>query len=78
LFHMYTQPDGSTQRKKYTFTGLRFLLHYVYFVRTFVSLDFLPVAQQPKLGLDHLIVIEVSRLHTIRHTYTPDRTPLNE
>jgi len=52
------------------------------FIRTFDSLCFLPLAQQPNLGLGRLIVVEVSRLHTIRrtyiHKYTPDRTPLNE
>ena len=35
------------------------------------------MSQQPNWGLDRLIV-EVSRSHTIRHTHTLGRTPLNE
>jgi hypothetical protein len=35
------------------------------------------VAQQPKLGLGRLI-IELSRSHTVIHTQTPGRIPLNE
>ena len=38
---------------------------------------FFLVEQQPNSGLDPLIV-EVSRLHTIRHIHTLGRTPLNE
>jgi hypothetical protein len=36
-----------------------------------------PVAQQPNSGLGHLI-IEASKSHTVRHTHTPGRTPLEE
>ena len=39
--------------------------------------NFFSVAPQPNSRLDRLIV-EVSRPHTIRHTRTPGRTPLNE
>jgi hypothetical protein len=35
------------------------------------------VAQQPNTGLDRLFV-DVSRSHTIRHTHTAGRTPLDE